>query len=169
MFRYDKRTTSGPALDATRFRLFTRQNPHKAQFLIASDRQSILNSSFSAKWDTKVYVHGYLNSGKLLAPEMVSGGFPPTQVCGIPGASVAEKQFSQESMRSLSGWRVRRWVYSDARQHWPPRLEAARLAKRQAGVRGLPATAGPARKAQGRMLRFRRVLRSLSSSLLYPI
>ncbi|XP_077557629.1 pancreatic triacylglycerol lipase-like isoform X1 [Haemaphysalis longicornis] len=69
-FDTNKRTTSGPALDATRFRLFTRQNPHKAQFLIASDRQSILNSSFSAKWDTKVYVHGYLNSGKLLAPEM---------------------------------------------------------------------------------------------------
>ncbi|XP_049515052.1 pancreatic lipase-related protein 2-like [Dermacentor silvarum] len=65
----NKRAISGPSLD-TRFRLFTRQNPHKPYFLFAADRDSILNSTFSAKWDTKIYIHGYLNSGKLLAPEM---------------------------------------------------------------------------------------------------
>ncbi|XP_075527094.1 pancreatic triacylglycerol lipase-like [Dermacentor variabilis] len=65
----NKRANSGPSLD-TRFRLFTRQNPHKPYFLFAADRDSILNSTFSAKWDTKIYIHGYLNSGKLLAPEM---------------------------------------------------------------------------------------------------
>ncbi|KAL3238251.1 hypothetical protein MRX96_021981 [Rhipicephalus microplus] len=65
----DKRANSGPSLD-TRFRLFTRKNPHKPYFLVTAERDSILNSTFSAKWDTKIYIHGYLNSGKLLAPEM---------------------------------------------------------------------------------------------------
>ncbi|XP_049267294.1 lipase member I-like [Rhipicephalus sanguineus] len=69
VFDTNKRANSGPSLD-TRFRLFTRQNPHKPYFLVAAERDSILNSTFSAKWDTKIYIHGYLNSGKLLAPEM---------------------------------------------------------------------------------------------------
>lgn len=69
VFDTNKRANNGQPSD-TKFRLFTRLNPHKPFFLVTTDKETILNSTFNANWETKIYIHGYLNSGKLLAPEM---------------------------------------------------------------------------------------------------
>ncbi|XP_064479480.1 pancreatic triacylglycerol lipase-like [Ornithodoros turicata] len=67
---FDTKRSGWATPSGTCFRLFTRQNPHEPLFLVASQKESILNSTFNANWETKIYIHGYLNSGKLLAPEM---------------------------------------------------------------------------------------------------
>ncbi|EEC13560.1 lipase, putative [Ixodes scapularis] len=70
----DKRANSGQSSD-TKFRLFTRLNPHVAIFLVSAEKDTVLNSTYNAQWETKIYIHGYLNSGKLLAPEMLKDRF----------------------------------------------------------------------------------------------
>lgn len=46
----------------TRFILYTEKNPVEGQILVAEDKESIKNTNFNPKWNTKFIIHGFIDT-----------------------------------------------------------------------------------------------------------